>query len=84
MPISGTPVTDILEEKEQLRQEYEELLSSFKWIHAVASILIELEGGQTVIPKDVISNYDLRSRITLADEGEHYVISVIPYEEPQQ
>jgi len=63
-------------------QDYAELYQQYQYVHAIASILIENEGGLVEINREVLEDYDLSGtlRIGKNDERDLYTIEVVPAE----
>lgn len=75
-------IADLIERHADLQRDYEGLLENLKWVHAVASILVELEGGVVEISRETLENYDLRGQVRVSkdEERDMYVIETIAYE----
>lgn len=60
--------------------DYESVLDSLKWNHALLSILLENEGGLVEISQEVVENYDLRGTIQVEfdDARAVYRVSAVP------
>jgi hypothetical protein len=63
-------------------QEYAELYQQYQYVHAIASILIENEGGVVEITRDVLENYDLSGTLRIGKDElrDMYTIEVVPME----
>lgn len=86
MPVSGTPLTDVLERNAELQDEYGRLLQQLRWTHAMLSILIEEQGGVVTVSRKELENYELNGAIKVYEdvEGSHYIIEVAFEEEGAQ
>lgn len=64
---------------DDLQAQYDALLESQKWAHAILSILVEQEGGVVKIDKATLENYDLGGTVQVYEDAESdsYVIEVI-------
>lgn len=60
------------------QEQYDALLDNLKWVHAIASILVEEQGGTWEVSRDTLVNYDLRGELRIKDEMDHYTVEVIP------
>lgn len=75
-------LAELKDRNEDLHRDYDALLENLKWVHAIVSIMVELEGGSVVIPTEVLENYDLRGQVRVRkDEAlSAYVIEAVPFE----
>lgn len=77
MPVSGTPVTDTLEELDQVRQERDDYLNQLRWTHTLLSIVLEEQGGIVELSKDEVDNYNFyASEIKVYDNDQTYGVAI--------